>query len=167
MERAVYLQMTRLAAYQNFIAAQLDQGTGYLVHHPRIMMPEPRFTGNTLTLNYISVRGQSVNIKTETIQNLDAGIGLMENQGNKELAALIKELTEAVNSNNEINNEIRNEIAEQLDLLVAEVTVKPEGRSRGVVKALLTGIKEAIAVSAGLLSIWEKVEPLMRLTVGT
>jgi hypothetical protein len=50
-----------LAAFQNFLAAELDAGAGYLIQYPRIEIPKPPpFIGGSLALNNINVSGSTI-----------------------------------------------------------------------------------------------------------
>ncbi len=167
IQQANYLYSTQLAAMHNLLADQLDAGAGYLIRSSRIELPRPPFVGDTLTLNNINVSGSNIGtINTGTIRNLDASITVMENQGNPNLAQAIKMLTEAVLNSNEIIETAKNEIAQQLVILVAHATAKAEDRSLGLIKSILAGLKNAISVSASLITLWNEVEPLFRATFG-
>lgn len=167
MEQAKYLQLSMMAAYQNMLADELDAGAGYLIRHARIQIPRPPFIGNKLTLNNINISGSTVgSINFGTIKNLDASITVMQSHGEKELAAAITELTQAVVDSKELDDVNRKEIAEQLEFLVAQATAEPQNRSTGLVKSILAGIRDPISVSAGLLAIWDKVEPLFHAAFG-
>jgi hypothetical protein len=168
LQQAAYLQQTMLAAFQNLLAAELDAGAGYLIRHPRIEIPKPPpFIGGSLTLNNISVSGSTIGaINTGTIQTIDASITVLRSGGESDLAAAVKRLTEAIIASNEINDSLKNEIAEQLAFLSAEAATKPENRSVGIIKSVLAGIRDSISVAAGLITIWDKVEPVFKTAFG-
>lgn len=167
MQQAAYLQQSMLAAQVNQIRAEIEAGTGMLVRLPRIEIPKPPFIGDSLTLNNISVAGSTIGaINTGTIQSLDVSITLMRNRGESELAAGVKELTEAILKSNEVQESAKNEITEQLAYLVAQVTAEKNNRSMGVVKSILAGIRNSISVATSLLAIWDKVQPLFQSAFG-
>jgi hypothetical protein len=167
LQQANYLQSSMLAANLNFIADQLDKGTGYLIRHSRVELPRVPFIGDTLTLNNINVSDSNIGaINTGTIQNLDASITVAKTQGQPDLAEAINKLAQAIIDNIEINDAMKNEIAEQLAFLMSQVTAKPEDRSKGMIRSILNGLKSSISMVASLLTIWDKVEPLLHAALG-
>lgn len=167
LQQAIYLQSSIAAAMHNFLAAQLDAGTGYLVHHARIIIPPLPSIGDNVTFNNINIDRSTVGaINLERVRNLDISIDIMQSHGDADLAVAIKELTQAIVDSKEVNNSIKDEINEQLEFLVAQATVEPQSRSIGLVKGVLAGIRSSISVAASLLAIWDRVEPLMKLALG-
>lgn len=167
MQQAAYLQLSMLAANLNVVRSEIEAGTGGLVALPRMEIPPPPFIGDSLTLHNINVSGSTIGaINTGTIQNLDGSITLMQSRGEGDLAAAIKELTEAIIRSNEVNESAKNEIVEQLEFLVAQATSEKQKRSIGLVKSALAGIRNLVCVAAGLFAIWDRVEPLFRAAFG-
>lgn len=167
LQQAIYLQSSMVAAMQNLLAAELDAGTGYLVHHPRIIIPPPPSIGDNVTFNNINIDGSTVGaINTGILSNLDVSMDLVKSKGEDELAAAIKELTQAIYDSKEVDDSFKNDILDQLQFIVAQATAEPENRSTGLVKSVLAGIRSSISVVAGLLAIWDRVEPLIKVAVG-
>lgn len=167
LQQAIYLQSSMVAAMQNLLAAQLDAGTGYLVHHSRIIIPPPPSIGDNVTFNNINIDRSTVGaINTGILSNLDVSMDLAKSKGEDELAAAIKELTQAIYDSKEVDDSFKNDILDQLQFIVAQATAEPENRSTGLVKSVLAGIRSSISVVAGLLAIWDRVEPLIKVAVG-
>ena len=167
LEQASYLQQTLLAANINFLQDKISLGTGGLIPPTHIEIPPPPFIGGNLTLNNISVSGSTIGaINTGTIKNLDASITVMKGLGESDLATAVKQLIEAVIKSTEINDSLKNEIAEQLAFLSVQATTKAESRSLGIIKSILSGLRDSISVAGGLIAIWGKVEPLFRSIFG-
>lgn len=167
MKQAEYLEFSMLTAGLNFLRSQISVGTGGLTPHTPIEIPRPPFIGDSFTLNNINVAESTIGaINTGTIGNIDVGITMMQNQGQGDLAIAIKGLTEAILKSNELNESTKNEIAEQLEFLIAQVTAEPHNRSTAVVKSILAGIRDSISTAAGLLTLWERIEPLLRTAFG-
>ena len=155
------------AAQYNVIQEQLSAGTGGLMPPKRIIIPPPPSSGDNYTFNNISVTESNIGaINTATAANIDASITIMQNQGNNELAVAITELTQAIIDSKEIEQAAKNEIAEQLQFLVAQVTAEPSNRSLGLVKGILIGIRNTISTATSLLTIWDKMEPLIKMYLG-
>ncbi|MBA7696850.1 hypothetical protein ES703_105502 [subsurface metagenome] len=167
MQQATYLQMSMVAANINFLQDEISTGTGGIVPPSYVNIPPPPFIGDNLTLNNINVAGSTIGaINTGTIKNLDISIDTIRNQGQDDLATVIKELTEVVIKSNELNEVVKRDIAEQLEYLAAQVTSDSKNRSIGIIKSILVGIRDPISISAGLLAIWDKAEPLFRAAFG-
>lgn len=167
LQQAIYLQSSMAAAMQNLLAAQLDAGTGYLVHHPRIIIPPPPSIGDNVTFNNINIDRSTVGaINTGILSNLDVSMDLVKSKGEDELAAAIKELTQAIYDSKEVDDSFKNDILDQLQFIVAQATAEPENRSTGLVKGMLSGIRSSISAVASLLAIWDRVEPLIEMYLG-
>jgi len=171
MQQATYLRVSMLAANLNFLQEKISTGTGGIIPPSRIELPKPPFfVGDNFTLNNISVTGSTIGmINTGTlqnIQNLDNSITLARGRGEEEIAAVVKELTQAILESKRVTESAKKEILEQLDILMSQLTAEPRGRSIGVVKSLLSGVRPFVAVAADLLTIWDKLEPLFRSSFG-
>ena len=163
MQQAAYLQFSMLAAISNQLAGEIEAGTGFIVPVPRTVIPPPPFIGDQLTLNNINVNDSTVGaINTGTIRNLDVSVSMMRDAGKNELASEIANLTQALVDNQELDKSIKNEIAEQLEFLVAQVQVEPKKRTMGLAKSAVAGIRDLLASTTSLMTIWNKVEPLIK-----
>ena len=162
MQQANYLSAAMQASVANFLAEEIDAGTGYIVRSPKINMPPAPFMGGNLNLNNINVKDSAVGgINTGTIQNLDATVTLTRAQGNEELATALQEFTQALHDSKDLLGEIRNEIAEQVDFLMAQVGAEPKSRSPGLIKSALSGITTSVKAIPALLTMWDKLKVLI------
>jgi hypothetical protein len=167
MIKATHSILSWQAANLNRLRGELEAEAGGFVKLPQIDIPQNPFMGGNLTLNNISINQSTIGaLNTGTIANLDAGITIMNSQGEKGLAQSIKELTEAVINSNEINEQLKNEINEQLEFLVAQATSEPKNRSMGTIKSVLFGLQNSISTVAGLLTIWNSTAPLIKAAFG-
>jgi hypothetical protein len=167
MQQATYLQVYMLAQHQNFIAAEIDAGTGYITRSPRIIMAPPPFMGENLTLNNINISNSTVaSINTGTIQNLDAQITLSRSEGNTGLSEALQDFAQALVDTQEIVDTVKNEVAEQLEFLVAQVATEPNKRRGGLIKGALAGIIQAVGAVPTLLTLWDKLRPQIESTLG-
>jgi hypothetical protein len=133
-----------------------------------VVIPPPPSDGDELTFNNINVDRSTIGaINTGFVSNLDTSITVMQDLGQQELALNIKELTQAILDSKDINASIKDEINELLQFLVAQATFPPENRLVGVAKNIVGRIRELIIISPALLTIWDKVEPLIKTALGT
>jgi hypothetical protein len=168
MQQAAYLQMSQIAAHVNFLEEEIARGTGYILPPNRIEIPRPPFLGDRLTLNNINVSKSTIGaINTGTVQHLDASITLLERRGESQIAAAVKELTQAIVDSNEIDASAKNEIAEQLVFLIAQVGAKSEERSIGIARSVLAGISSLLGHTASLVTLWDKLRPLIEKGIST
>ena len=96
------------------------------------------------------------------MQNLDASITLLQNEGRAEIASAMQELTQALLDSAELEASAKNEVAEQLAFLMGQVHASRDQRSTGMIRSVLGGVREAVTAAAGLIPIWERLEPLLR-----
>jgi len=151
----------------NMLSAQIDSGMGYMGPSERIQIPPPPVMGATTTHNYISISESTIGVlNTGTIRNLNNGIGLLETQGLGQIAAAIKEFTEAADRSTEIADTAKKEIIEQLDVLVAHLTASPQERSTGLIKSILGGVRDSVCTAAALIALWDKLIPLVQSYIG-
>ena len=166
-EQAMHIKMTWIATHKNFTASELEAATGYAVPIAKIEIPQTPFIGKNYNLNYINVGEGHIEIKAQTIQNIDITLGILKNQDNNALADEIKRLTEAVNSNKELTRDIKDEVAEQIAYVAAQVGINKDKRSTGIVKSLMIGLNDTLRTSAALITIWNNLAPLLRTALGS
>lgn len=166
MQQASYLRISLLAAHENYLSEEIAQGTGYILPPNRIEIPRPPFWGDQLTLNNINVSQSTIGaINTGTVQQLDSAITLFAGQGQGEIATAVKDLTQAIIDNVELEASVKDDLAQQLAFLVTQLAAKPEQRSRGIIRSVLSGISGLITNSASLMTLWDKLRPLVERTV--
>ena len=113
--QADYIRVSMLATHLNFIRGEIEAGVGGIVRLPKLVMPPLPSAGDSWTFNNINVDRSTIGaINTGIVSNLDAGISLMQSQGQDDLAAAIKELAQTIVDTKEISDSLKNEINEQL-----------------------------------------------------
>ncbi len=114
----------------------------------------------------------TIHIENSNIANLNLGsqIGTItaslnqvvaDNQSQKEFAQALQEFTQAVISTT-LPDVDKKEVVETLSTLATEATKKPEERSRGILKAAVAWIPSAISTATQLVTLWDKVTPIIR-----
>jgi len=78
------------------------------------------------------------------------------------IAAVLKELSEAVLQNPQIQEAQQQEILQVITDIARQAEVKPEARSIGTLKAMITGLPSVIGAAADLTTLWDKYAPLIR-----
>jgi hypothetical protein len=111
------------------------------------------------------------NISNNTIANLNLGnvvgdlnssIQQLNTEGHKELAEVVRKMTEAVASSEELQDDARKEMLEHLAVVSEESAKAPERRKMGPLKSSLAAIKTGIGVAAQLFGIYQGLEHALK-----
>jgi len=83
-----------------------------------------------------------------------------------EIVKVVSDLTQAILEDRKITAQQKSEIAEQLRFLVSEALANKDRQRVRVVKTVIEAINKSISTSAGLLTIWDRVLPLLKAAFG-
>ncbi|HET6841757.1 MAG TPA: hypothetical protein VFK06_08735 [Candidatus Angelobacter sp.] len=114
----------------------------------------------------------TIHIENSSIANLNLGsqIGTITaslnqvvegDQSQKEFAQALQEFTQAV-IRASLSDADKKEVVETLSLLATEATRKPEERSKGILKAAVAWIPSVVSTATQLVTLWDKVTPIIR-----
>lgn len=166
-QQAQHNRLSWLAANLNLINQELWAGSGGLMPLKQMVIPQPPSAGINYTYSNIQVSDSAVGvINPGTLYTISTSIDVMQNRGDTELAAVIKDLTQEVVNSKEIQDDIKKEIAELLQFLASEATVSNEKQNKSLIKQVLERIGKLIPVATMLWSIWEKAQPLLQSNLG-
>jgi hypothetical protein len=114
-----------------------------------------------LTQN-INVQGSVVGtINTGEVQRIDVAIDHIRIGGDPALAQSLTQFTEALSANAELAGRCQEEVLEQLSFLITQ-TATPEGqRKPRMIRSVLEAIGKAASSSTALITLWEKLHPLL------
>ncbi len=163
LQQAVQLQQNSLANMINYLRTEGLISMGFLPPFVpnNIAAPSP-FPGDTMTFNNFQIDHSTIGaINTGNIQRLDVAIDSIRST-EAELAPLLKELTEAVIKDQALDNPTRNQILEYVSFLATQVASPKENRNPNIANSVLDIAQKTITSAAGLVTIWVKVEPLLR-----
>lgn len=159
-------RLSWLASNINLVQQDLYIGTGGILPLKQMTIPQPP-TAPRYSSQQIKVSESNIGvINTGTLFSLQTGIEVIENHGDKELASAVKKLTEAVVNSTEINDQLKRETAEQLEFLVTEALASKEKQRKSLARKVMTDISQSIGTIAGLLTIWNTVQPLLQAYFG-
>ena len=154
-----YLRL--LSAQINHQIDQMDMAIGIPINLGRIQIPQKAGQQHN-TIHNVRVEGGTVGaINTGEAHSIAVAIGTSEKQGNKDLASALTEFTNEL-TNAPITKDQKREMGEQLGALSEELTKPTEVRRRAVVAPLLDGLTKAAAASTSLVTLWEKLHPLLK-----
>jgi hypothetical protein len=112
-----------------------------------------------------------VNIQNSTVANLNLGSQLntinaaletITKDDHSEIAAALKQITEAVVASAGLVDPAKKEAIDALSALVVQAEALPEDRSTGTVKALVTWLPSIIGTAADLTTLWDRVGPIIK-----
>jgi hypothetical protein len=89
-----------------------------------------------------------------------------QSDAHRELAAAIRELTNAILQSQNINNDDKQAAFQVISTLAKEAQVKPEERSTGTLKALIAGFPSIIGQAADITTLWMVYVPMIRTFFG-
>lgn len=89
------------------------------------------------------------------VKSINANMHILDNEGHKEVARALQCISQAVISSEDISEESRIEIVEQIEEVSRQATLPSNQRtSKGVIKALLSGIATGLGAAGGLAEVW-------------
>lgn len=156
-------QVNTLAEEYNHLADMAEMMTGVYGTVPRYKINKPIIQRNNVTYHNINVDRSVVGvINSGDVKRIDLAIDNIKYDGNEELANMLKNFTEAVIENNDINNEIKNSVLENVAFLSAQANISKEKRQKGIIKSILSGLKDIIVCSAALTTLWDNLNPVLQ-----
>lgn len=160
--QAEHNRLSWLASNMNLVQQDLHIATGGILPLKQMTIPQPP-SAPKYSSQQIKISESNIGvINTGTLLSLETGIEFIHNHGDKKLAAVVKQLTEALVNSTEINNELKSRTAEQLEFLVNEALASKEKQRKSFASKVISDISESVGTIAGLLTIWNAVQPLLQ-----
>jgi len=159
------MQNEQLERTLNYLASEMEMVVGLPGVLPRFPKREVRVAqGGSMTLNNINISGGNIGVlNTGNLKMVDSAITILNQDAtNREIGAAIAKLTTAIGESTELPPDKKNEAIEILGGVATAATMPKEQRKTGIVKALLGAIPTAIQTAAGLMQIWQQVEPVIK-----
>ena len=104
--------------------------------------------------------GSQIGSINAALQHISAG-----DESQKAFARALEEFTQAVVAAS-LSETNKQEIVEALSTIAEQADKKPEQRSKGILKAVVAWMPEAIATAAHLTALWEKFGPAIKTFFG-
>lgn len=123
-------------------------------------MAEPiKIPEKKVKMNYINISHSVVgSVNTGEIKKLEVTIGQIEQNGNKDLAALVKTFTETALEEKKLDAKTQNELLEHINTLFEAAKAKKEERKPGLIALILSRVAAIVAVSEGLTKLWGQLK---------
>lgn len=158
-----YLRL--LSAQINHQIDEMDRAFGIPMNLGRIQIPQ-RAGQQYNIVHSVRVEGGTVGaINTGEVHSIAVAIGASEKQGNKDLAVALTVFTDEP-TNAQIDKGQKREMGEQLAALSEELIKPTETRRRAVIAPMLDALSKAVTVSTGLVTLWERLHPLLKQAFG-
>lgn len=146
----------------NFADKDLNETLGFYGQKPPFDLSVFKPSRN-IKLSNVNVSNSVVgNISTEEVGNINVSLEKIHSDGNIDTAQKIRDLTKAILESNEITVDLKNEVLEQISLLAEQVSLPPQNRKKGIIKAALSAIKDTASTTASVVAVWEKIEPFLK-----
>jgi hypothetical protein len=115
--------------------------------------------GNTTYKTEIHLSNSTVGIlntgEIEDVRSISVNVSTLAETGHAEMAKAIKELTEAVATNQELSAGERAYVLENLEELSRQALLPPDERAKsGVIKSLVSGVGASVSAAGGLAEVW-------------
>ncbi len=109
----------------------------------------------------------NVNVGTQ-VGTINAALNTVaeQSQSHRELADAIKRLSELIAQSQAMNVSDKHLALQVISELVNQASLKPEDRSTGTVKALVTGFASMIGMAADVTTLWLVYSPMIRAFFG-
>ena len=158
-------QLRNLMALYNNAAAQFDFAAGIPGFTPRMQIPDPTIRTiqqGPMTFNHFDISESKIGvINTGEVQRIDVAMELIEQGGSADLATAIQEFTQTVINSDKLSTLSKNELLEQVAEVSEQIALPPEKQKRGIIKALLDGIKNTASTVTAVADAWLKLQPLL------
>jgi hypothetical protein len=132
--------------------------------------PIPALDADLQRVNPPTIHIQNSNVANlnlgSQIGTINAAIQSISARGDAEFANAIERLTQAVLSESSLRAAEQQEIMQVLSTIATEGAKKPNERSMGIVRAAVAWLPTAVSAANNLLTLWEKVGPIIRSHLG-
>jgi len=161
-QQAMQIQDTMYVQEMNYLTDMMESTVGLYGVLPKYKVRQPVVHQGSLTFHNIKV-DQSVigSINMGEVQRIDVAMSHIKTSGNEELVKALKEFTEAVIAETKLDAELKNQIIEQISFLTSQSALPKEKRKSGIIKAVLSGVKNMVSTMVALSSLWNNLQPFL------
>jgi len=101
--------------------------------------------------------GSQLGTITANLQAISAG-----DESERHFARALEELTQAVLSEKALQQNEKQEVVDAISTLAEQAAKKPEERSKVTLKAIATWLPTAISAASNLMTLWDKLGPIIK-----
>jgi len=108
----------------------------------------------------VNIFGNVGNVNTGVVLgNMEANLQQLTRAGHADLAADLQQLVQAVVATDALPEDRKKEVLQQVAILGEQAAAGTEERKIGAVKAIVSALRESLAVSGSLASLWSVLGP--------
>ena len=160
---------SRLASAAGEIAMRMDGVAASIRRDLEIRIrkqqafPKKEVMTNSPHINVTIQNAANVNLGSQ-VGTINATLTAISDQSyaHYEVAAVLKELSEAVLQNPQIPEAQKQEALQVITDIAKQAEAKPEARSIGTLKAMIAGLPSVIGMAADFTTLWDKCAPVIR-----
>lgn len=143
-------------------------GLALLTHHLEKTEEERKAASKlSYSINLFGSVGILNTGEIENVKSILVNMSSLQDCGYSEVAAALKELTEAVAGCRELPSEKRAEVLDHLEELSRQATLEPEKRAKpGVLRGLFSGMATTLGAAGGLAGAWSTWGPAIKAFFG-
>ena len=114
------------------------------------------------TFHNINVQGSVVGaVNTGQVRQIDVAIDHIKLGGDAALAHGLTEFARALLADTELHENDKKDILEKLSFLTTQTVAPKEQRKPGMIRSVMEGVAKAVSISAGLVTLWGELHPLL------
>lgn len=163
------LNTSRLASAGDEIARRMDGVAASISRDLEILFrkqqafPNREFTTSPPHINVTIQNAANVNLGSQ-VGTINATLTAIsdQSQAHFQIAAVLKELSEAVLLSRQIQDAQKDEALQVMTNIAKQAEAKPELRSLGTLKALIAGFPALIGMAADITTLWDKYAPIIK-----
>lgn len=156
------MQFAQHASMMNLAAQEMDAVAGFGPPCPTIQIPNAPVPSLYYNNQNVTVSGGTVGaINMATARDIQVNLEAITQHGDLGIADKLADLTNAILNAEQTNDETKNDLLEQVAFIAQQASIKSEERKPGVIKTMLSAIKEGAGVIGGAAGAWTAVEPLL------
>lgn len=157
-----WMQFAQNAAMLNYAAQEMDAIVGFGPLSPTIQIPRPPVPPINYNNQTVSVSGGNVGaINFGNVHEIQVNLQSLTETESIDLVEPLAKLTDSILNARDADEQTKNDLLEQIATLTTLANSKPEGRKPGVIKALLSAIKDGAGAISSVAGAWTTVEPLL------
>lgn len=159
-------QQAQLASMINYLYDQVDEITG-IPTTPRLRVSQPVVHKGNITQNLINIDRSIIGtVNTGKIDSLNQSMNNINNQVNPDIAKILAQFTEAMLRSQEINESTKEQLLEEIAFLSEQILVNKSLQKKSMLKRVLDSIKDKLSTAAALLTVWDKLYPILKTYFG-
>lgn len=168
LQLSQYMKFQQNAAMLNYAAAELDHVMPIGPASPRISIPAAPMPPLNYNHQSVQVSGGTVGVINfgEVAHDIAIDLQQITEAGGVDAAEELRQFTQLVLDADAIEDQLRAELAQQVAALAEQAKASPADRKPGVIKAMITGIRETASCVSSLADAWKSAEPVIKAWLG-